>query len=85
MYQECTKCGQDFVIEPGFYFGGAMISYIVQMFMIALSAVGVYFAGGTKPMHYILPISAILLVTTPYIVLVSRAIWLSFFVKREID
>ncbi|MCB0838701.1 MAG: DUF983 domain-containing protein [Bacteroidetes bacterium] len=83
MYESCQNCGQDFVIEPGFYFGGAMISYTIQMFMIALGALGVYLAGGTKPIHYILPISIFLVVTTPYIVLVSRALWLSIFVKKE--
>lgn len=27
MYPECTHCGQDFVIEPGFYMGASYIGY----------------------------------------------------------
>ena len=83
MYKECSNCGQDFVIEPGFYFGAAMISYIIQVLVIAFSAIGVYFLGGTKSIHYILWIIGMILLTTPYVMVLSRSIWLSFFVRKN--
>ncbi|MEZ4772831.1 MAG: DUF983 domain-containing protein [Bacteroidia bacterium] len=83
MPDECPNCGQDFVIEPGFYFGAAMISYVIQVFMIGLCAAVVYLAGGTEPLQYIISISLVILLTAPYVMVVSRGLWLSIFVKKD--
>lgn len=83
MPDECPNCGQDFVIEPGFYFGAAMISYVIQVFMIAICAVVVYLAGGDHPLQYIISISLVIVLTAPYVMVVSRGLWLSIFVKKE--
>ncbi|MEZ4826883.1 MAG: DUF983 domain-containing protein [Bacteroidia bacterium] len=83
MPDECPHCGQDFVIEPGFYFGAAMISYVIQVFMIGICAGVVYLAGGREPWHYIVAISLVILVTAPYVMVVSRGLWLSIFVKKD--
>ena len=29
MYENCPKCGQDFVVEPGFYLGAMWVSYLL--------------------------------------------------------
>ncbi|MDX2249296.1 MAG: DUF983 domain-containing protein [Bacteroidia bacterium] len=83
MPDECPNCGQDFVIEPGFYFGAAMISYVIQVFMIGICAAVVYLVGGREPLQYIISISLVILVTAPYVMVVSRGLWLSIFVKKE--
>lgn len=82
MPDECANCGQDFVIEPGFYFGAAMVSYILQVFMIAIGGGVVYLLGGDHPLHYVGGISAFILLTAPYVMVFSRGLWLSFFIRK---
>lgn len=79
----CPNCNQDFVIEPGFYFGAMMFTYIIQVFAAALIGLAMYAAGVRKANHYIIPISALILLTSPYVLCISRAIWLSLFVRKQ--
>lgn len=83
MPDQCPNCGQDYVIEPGFYFGASMISYIVQIGMIAIVGLALYLFGVRTRGPYIIGISATILLTVPYVMTLSRAIWLSFFVKKQ--
>ena len=34
MHKECPVCGQDFEIEPGFYFGASYFSYALNVALI---------------------------------------------------
>ena len=83
MPENCPNCGQDFVIEPGFYFGAAMISYAVQVLVAALVGLILFFAGVRKALHYIIPIGALIIFSSPYVLCLSRAIWLSIFVRKQ--
>lgn len=42
MNTECEICGQDFRIEPGFYFGASYFSYAINVAFIIVT-VGAYF------------------------------------------
>ncbi|MEM7370964.1 MAG: hypothetical protein AAF587_20285 [Bacteroidota bacterium] len=79
----CPNCDQDYVIEPGFYFGAAMISYALQIVAATLIGISMYFAGIRKANHYIIPIGALILISSPYVLCLSRAIWLSIFVRKQ--
>lgn len=83
MPPNCSNCQQDFVIEPGFYFGAAMISYALQTIVAAIIGVSMYFAGVRQANHYIIPIGALILLSSPYVLCLSRAIWLSIFVRKQ--
>jgi uncharacterized protein (DUF983 family) len=43
MYPECTHCGQDFVIEPGFYMGASYIGYGFTSLISVIGALGYVF------------------------------------------
>ena len=79
----CPNCQQDYVIEPGFYFGAAMISYAIQVLAAAVIAIIMFFSGVRKANHYIIPIGALILLSSPYVLCLSRAIWLSIFVRKQ--
>ena len=83
MHDECPNCGQDYVIEPGFYFGAAMISYIIQVGLIASIAIGMYLFGVRNKWAYMIAMSTVVLLSVPYMLTISRAIWLSFFVRKQ--
>ncbi|HET7819368.1 MAG TPA: DUF983 domain-containing protein, partial [Bacteroidia bacterium] len=36
MHKQCSYCGMDFRQQPGFYFGGAIVSYILQAAILFL-------------------------------------------------
>ena len=82
MHTECPNCKQDFQIEPGFYYGAAMISWTLQFFLALAVGLIILFMGFRNPWAFIIPIGISLIITTPYVATVSRAIWLSFFIKN---
>ncbi|MDB3887326.1 DUF983 domain-containing protein [bacterium] len=81
MPRKCPNCDQNFEIETGFYYGAMYISYGIMiainiLIFTALVLLDIY----TIPMFFYVG-TPILLLATPYVFKVSRAIWLSFFVK----
>ena len=83
MKDNCDVCGQDFVIEPGFYFGAMFIGY---GFMVWLSF------GLVGILHWVLDwslmASAIVLIVLSaiffvYIFRLARSIWIGVNVKYD--
>jgi hypothetical protein len=53
IYAICPVCGQNFRPEPGFYFGGAMVSYALMVsFNVGVAAV-YYLLVGDIFQHYV--------------------------------
>jgi hypothetical protein len=93
MHKVCPKCGEDFVKEPGFYFGAAYVSYAltiaiwvaVVVALLTFDAIGLIEYGFlTHPMTFLSIGISILVILLPIIYRVSRAIWLAFFIKSRI-
>lgn len=81
MPDNCTRCNQDFQIEPGFYYGAMYSSYAITIVInasvfLVLNLLFEYDLGLFLIVDFL-----ILLVTMPYVFKVSRAIWLSIMVK----
>jgi hypothetical protein len=75
----CPVCGQNFRPEPGFYFGGAMVSYALMVTFNVAVAVVFYFIVGDLFHHYIELMTVLLLASlliTPLMFRCSRTIWL---------
>ncbi|PCJ82329.1 MAG: DUF983 domain-containing protein [Bacteroidetes bacterium] len=92
MYPSCTKCGEDFVKEPGFYFGAAYVSYAltvgiwVAVFVIlkTLAFIGfIEFEFLKNAPTLIISGVTTLIVLLPIIYRLSRSIWLSSFTKLK--
>lgn len=41
MHRHCPHCGQDFIPEPGFYFGAMYFSYAINVALMVTFGVGV--------------------------------------------
>lgn len=86
----CTVCGQPMEIEVGFYYGTGYVSYAltvaisVATFIAYWVLVGISIDDNSLFIWLGLNI-AVLVVTMPYIMRLSRSIWLSFFVKYDPD
>ncbi len=83
MPNNCSKCNQDFLIEPGFYYGAMYSSYAITIII----NVTVFLILGLFLEYNIglfLTIDLfVLLITMPYVFKVSRAIWLAIMVKYD--
>lgn len=90
MNDKCPVCGQRTEIEPGFYFGTAYVSYSLTVAFSASTFVAWWVLVGLSTednrIFWWLGINGILmLLLQPYLMRLSRAIWLSFFVKYNAD
>lgn len=88
MYDNCPVCGQRTEIEPGFYYGTSYVSYALTVAFSASTFVAWWVLIGLSTednrLFWWLGINgAAMLFLQPYIMRLSRAIWLSFFVKYD--
>jgi uncharacterized protein (DUF983 family) len=86
MYDTCPVCGQRMEIEPGFYYGTSYVSYALTVAFSASTFVAWWVIIGLSTtdnrLFWWLGINASLMILLqPYFMRLSRAVWLSFFVK----
>lgn len=88
MKEECSVCEQKTEIEEGFYIGTGYVSYALSVAFSVSTFVAWWvllgFSIDDNRVFWWLGTNAILmLLTQPYLMRLSRTIWLSFFVKYE--
>ncbi|GAB1398037.1 MAG TPA: DUF983 domain-containing protein [Saprospiraceae bacterium] len=81
MKSECDYCGQDFEIEPGFYYGSMFISYIISSFFMLISFGIIKFAFKLDVWTTFGIVMALLVLVYFYVFRISRSLWIHFFVK----
>lgn len=86
MNERCTVCGQPLDMEPGFYYGTNMVSYVLALLVAGLTFVLWAFTIGfsTKDSRFFwwMGIDAVLLVVLqPMLMRLSRSVWIVFFVR----
>ncbi|MFN8267864.1 MAG: hypothetical protein U0T31_07665 [Chitinophagales bacterium] len=86
MNTHCEYCKEDFVVETGFYFGAMYMSYIITSGLCLLMLPIYYLFNPTRDKfldnagYYILACAIMLVAAAPYVVQLSRAIWLKLHV-----
>ncbi|MEM9824289.1 MAG: DUF983 domain-containing protein [Bacteroidota bacterium] len=76
MYDRCPKCGQNYMPEPGFYFGAMFVSYIIWGgFSVALCLTLVFGFDWSVNGAFTLLI-LISIVSFVWIFRISRSIWI---------
>ncbi len=79
MHKECPVCGQDFQIEPGFYFGASYFSYALNVaLIIAFVAVFFVFFDQYSEWYLISIIVGVTVVLIPINFRLSRSLMLHF-------
>jgi Protein of unknown function (DUF983) len=81
MHEKCTHCEQPYVLEVGFYYGAMFISYIFTAFSIFFFFGIFKFVFGMRILLSYILSNFILISVFVWYFRVSRALWLSFFVK----
>lgn len=83
MHERCSHCGTKYKMEPSFFFGAMYVSYGVGC-AIAIGAFLVsFFLLELSPLASFFVILGILFILYPWIVRVSRNIWINFFMHYD--
>lgn len=85
MHERCSNCGTKYKMEPSFFFGAMYVSYAVGIaFAVAAFIITYFFFGGGLVTTFI-AITVTLVVFLPFIVRVSRNIWINMFMNYRKD
>jgi uncharacterized protein (DUF983 family) len=90
MHDKCPECGQPYELEVGFWYGTGYVSYALTILMSAASFILwlLVFGMSTEDNRFFwwLGINSVLLLALqPWIMRLSRAIYLYFFVHYDPD
>ena len=90
MNTSCLFCGQSVEVEPGFYYGTGYVSYALAVAISMTSFVAWYVLAGmsVKDNRFFIWIASnavLLILLQPWLMRLSRSIWISWFVKYEPD
>lgn len=77
MYDECPHCGQDYMPEPGFYYGAMFISYIFTGWFCILFVLFVHWVLDWSTAASFAALIAIMAIFFVYIFRLARSIWLN--------
>lgn len=88
MNDSCGVCGQKMELEPGFYYGTGYVSYALTVAFSVITFVAWWVLIGVSlddnRMFWWLGVNTVLmLLLQPFLMRLSRAIWLSFFVTYD--
>lgn len=84
MHPNCTKCNQNFVMEPGFFYGAMYVSYVLAVAeSIATYIICQFFFSETFDMRILPFIIGVIIILSPINYKFSRALWLYMFIKKQ--
>jgi uncharacterized protein (DUF983 family) len=88
MNKTCPVCGQPTEIEVGFYYGTSYVSYAMSIALSVASLIAWWVIIGlsTNDSRFFIWLgfnSVLLLVLQPWLMRLSRSIWISWFVKYD--
>jgi len=83
MHEHCSHCGLRFMIEPAFFYGAMYVSYGVGTAIAIAAFIIAFFFLGLNIDYTFVFILATLVIGFPYILRISRNIWLNIFVKYD--
>lgn len=83
MPQNCSKCGQKYYLEPGFYYGAMFISYIITGFFSLGFVAFCMFALDMSVNTSFIWLVVVVGILFVWLYRVSRSIWINFNVKYE--
>lgn len=86
MKEKCPVCGQITEIEPGFYYGTSYVSYALTVAFSVTTFIAWWVLIGISlddnRLFWWLGLNVVsMILLQPYLMRLSRIIWLSFFVK----
>lgn len=90
MNETCPVCGQPTEIEVGFYYGTSYVSYALtvalSVFSLAIWWLTIGLSTNDNRFFYWIGVnSVVLLFLQPWLMRISRSLWISWFVRYDPD
>ncbi len=83
MHDRCSQCNTKFKMEPSFFYGAMYVSYAVGVAIAVATFVIVYLLLGLDRHYTFFAIVFVLAITFPWLLRVSRNIWINFFLHYD--
>ena len=88
MPKNCPVCGQPTEKEPGFYYGTGYVSYAIGVAISIATFIAWYVLLGmsvhdNRFFYWLIANAVILVLSQPWLMRISRSIWISWFVKYD--
>ena len=77
MNKKCPHCGMDFMQEPGFYFGAAITSYVLQVFVVFLTYLFLQIIIEIDFFAFVGIVAGLLILLIPVTFRTSRLLWIN--------
>jgi len=82
--RSCPCCGQNFLLEPGFFLGSAFFSRIIYAILLVTVAVILYRTGkDTSITTIIVSVLVVIFGLLPVVLRISKSIWIHIFIRYE--
>lgn len=90
MYENCPVCGQPFEIEVGFYYGTSYVSYALTVALSIATLIAWWVLIGlslddNRFTYWVISNAVLLIFLQPWLMRVSRSLWISWFVRFDPD
>lgn len=85
MRKECSHCHLKYMIEPSFFYGSMYVSYAVGVAIATAIFVISFLILGLSLLASFVSIFVGMIVLLPFILRVSRNIWINIFIKYQGD
>ncbi len=90
MHDRCEVCGQYFDLEVGFYYGSGYVSYGIAVVISVVTFLAWWLIIGistedNRIFYWLIFNSVFILALQPWLMRLSRTMWLAFFVKYDPD
>ena len=81
MHESCSECGLKYMMEPSFFYGAMYVNYglTVGIGIVTFAIATLFF--NLSLLESFLPIVAMLILTAPITIRLSRIIWINIFVN----
>lgn len=88
MNENCPVCNQKTEIEPGFYYGTSYVSYVLAVAFVVAVFIAWYviigFSMNDNKVFWCMGTAIVgLIIIQPFLMRLSRSLWLSWFVKYD--
>ena len=90
MHENCPVCNQKYDMEPGFWYGTGYVSYALAVAISVASFVAWWVLIGVsvsdnRVMYWFITNTVLLIVSQPWMMRMSRVIYMRFFVSYDPD
>jgi uncharacterized protein (DUF983 family) len=85
MHENCSHCGLHYKIEPSFFYGAMYVSYGLGVALSVAAFIIAFVFIGTSLVTSFYVIIATLVIPMPFIMRISRNIWINIFVHYRKD